>query len=358
MIRTKKKNVKKEPPARGFAVVGSPEQAEQIPTTPAPRTTTLAAPPETPRNPSPVPSEAGTLIATPTKSHTAPAPGIPSRHLRTRNSHTSLQSLTAGSLRSIFAGPHHPLSSPSGKPSRRREGTAPPVVSGETARGAWAGSGAGIEGLPASPTRGDERPNAASASLRKASFTGSINLDVSGLPRTNPTTGRLSAHSVAQKAALLPTMSSRPSSAGSTDAANRHQQERESVNLVSRFVTLPPQPSATGNNVFPDSPFAGAHASLVRTLMEEGARLLPVDPALNPSATLRRTETARTGATGKQRASTPAQATIPYGAGPAPQGQEWVLGLTPFEMSVQRCLAQRKNAVRLATGRALGPLGA
>lgn len=357
VIRTKKKPASrpKEPLARGFAVVSSPvepKEEQTQPTTPATRMETLVPPTETPRNPSPVPSEAGTLIATPTKSYTAPPP---SRHLRTRNSHTSLQSLTAGSLRSFLAGPHHPLSSPSGgKPARRREGTAPPVVSGEIARGAWAVPGTNsVEGLPASPTRNEGRPNAATQSLRKASFTGSISQqEIAGLPRDPQGTGmgRMSAHSVAQRAALLPTMSSRPSSAASSDAATRHQQERESVNLVSRFVTLPTAEASHG--VFPDSPFAGAHASLVRTLMEEGARLLPIDPTANP---LRRTDTSRA-ATPKLRPS--AQGTVPYGAAPAPVGQEWVLGLTPFEMSVQRCLAQRKGAVRLATGRSLGPLGA
>ncbi|GHJ90116.1 hypothetical protein NliqN6_6518 [Naganishia liquefaciens] len=340
----------KDLPSKGFApaVVASPEQHVIQRTTPAPRTETLApAPaPPTPRQPSPAPSDAGTLIATPTKSHTAPAPS--GRHIRTRNSHTSLQSLTAGSLRSFLTGPHHPLSSP--KPGKRREGTAPPVVSGETARGAWAGPA--VEGMP-TPTRttAERPPAAAASSLRKASFTGSPSGgDVSGLPPP----GRLSAHSVAQRAALLPTMSSRPSSAGAADAT-RQQMERESVNLVSRFVTLPSSTSAQGTQgIFPESPFAGAHASLVRTLMEEGAQLLPLDNPTNPS--LRRTETSRAATPKPPRAT--GGAAPPYGAGQAPQGMEWVAGLTPFEMSVQRCLAQRKGAVRLATGRALGPLGA
>lgn len=362
----------KDLPSRGFAVVvASPEQQDtQPPPTTTPR---LASAAPTPRPSSPTPSDAGTLIATPTKSHTAPPqppppPPPPSgRHIRTRNSHTSLQSLTAGSLRSFLTGPHHPLSSP--KPGKRREGTAPPVISGETARGAWAGpsaAAAAVEGVPPTPVRTVDRPAAAGAaaaasSLRKASFNGSTAGGdvVSGLP---PPSGRLSAHSVAQRAALLPTMSSRPSAAGGTldPAAARQQIERESVNLVSRFVTLPPAPpaQATQQGIFPESPFAAAHASLVRTLMEEGAQLLPLD---TPQSHLRRTETSRSTATSRPSRTTGGQQPPPpppYGATPAPQGMEWVPGLTPFEMSVQRCLAQRKGAVRLATGRALGPLGA
>lgn len=146
----------------------------------------------------------------------------------------------------------------------------------------------------------------------------------------------------------------------------RHQQERESVNLVSRFIPLPTALAQEGGKqpVFPDSPFAGAHASLVRTLMEEGARVLPIE-STPVAPTTRRTDTMRAVPKPQRTTSTfpsasPGTGTatpIPYGASPAPPGQEWVLGLTPFEMSIQRCLEQRKGAVRLATGKALGPLG-
>jgi hypothetical protein len=372
VIRTKGR--KKEVSRVGFSPPYEPQAPTSsnartpspAPVTPAPTKPVLPA--QTDRPPSPVSSETGTLIATPTRPT--------ARHVRTRNSHTSLRSLAAGSLRSLFAGPHHPLSSPapSGAGSAvqgRREAAAPPVVSGEIARGAWAFSSSGekeIPGLPPSPTttsntRLPGRPNAA-GSLRKASFTGPDSDP--GLPQR---TGRLSAHSVAAKAAQLPTVGSRFAVSGPADA--RHQQERESVNLVSRFVTLPSPTATSGDTkqpVFPDSPFAGAHASLVRTLMEEGARLLPIDQSPSTTApSTRRTDTTRALPRPQRTTSTfpsafpsagaSASTPIPYGAAPAPPGQEWVLGLTPFEMSVQRCLEQRKGAVRLATGRALGPLG-
>ncbi|KAJ9104289.1 hypothetical protein QFC20_004571 [Naganishia adeliensis] len=374
VIRTKgRKKTTKEVPRVGFRPPHEPQDStasnaqppSPVPVTPAPSKPAL--PTQTERPPSPVPSESGTLIATPTRPT--------ARHVRTRNSHTSLRSLAAGSLRSLFAGPHHPLSSPTAAgsgstASGRREAVAPPVVSGEIARGAWAFSSGEkeIQSLPPSPTTSNARlpgrPNAA-GSLRKASFTGPTP-DSSGLPQR---TGRLSAHSVAAKAAQLPTVGSRLATSGTADA--RHQQERESVNLVSRFVTLPSTTSTPGDTkqpVFPDSPFAGAHASLVRTLMEEGARLLPIDQNTSTIApTTRRTDATRAIPRPQRTTSTfpsafpsagsSSSTPIPYGAAPAPPGQEWVLGLTPFEMSVQRCLEQRKGAVRLATGTGVGAFG-
>jgi hypothetical protein len=335
MIPAKGKKKKDVAQRVGFSPPVQPRPPTPPPTTPAPK-------PALPEPPSPVPSDSGTLIATPQRPST--------RHVRTRNSHTSLRSLAAGSLRSLFAGPHHPLSSPTATSAPgRREAAAPPVISGETARGAWAFSGDKEPGLPPTPTTTNTRlprPNAA-GSLRKASFTGA----------TEPHMGRLSAHSVAAKAAQLPTMGRTNTLA--IDA--RHQQERESVNLVSRFIPLPAAPTHEGKApVFPDSPFAGAHASLVRTLMEEGARLLPVEPtplAPRRTDTIRAPRPQRTTSTFPSASTGSGSVTIPYGASPAPPGQEWVLGLTPFEMSVQRCVEQRKGAVRLATGRALGPLG-
>lgn len=400
------------------------------------------------RSPSPTPSESGTLIApssVPAFTHQpvaqqGPSPsrqhgyGTPppassqksttaSRHLRTRNSHTSLRSLTSASLRTLpstmMVGPHHPLSSPTsvrtfrvhsgGAGASAGTGLAPPVISGETARGLWStasnggGSGGGpssadIDGLPHSNTPGvaGKRPHAASASLRKASFStppsgvtggsrsasmisGGSNSDSNSGTATGSGDGsRLSAHSVAQKAARLPTLSSRP-----TAQQDSHERERETVNLVSRFIALPSASTATsadsaqkdssskgtvgaGGSVFPDSPFATAHKSLVRTMMEESARLLPIGSSANHGgygvgggvsgyhydshATSSRLPPS------VQRTGTTAASS---GAGAAFNGNgavEWVPGLTPFEMSVQRCLEQRKGAVRLATGESLAPL--
>ncbi|KAJ9108544.1 hypothetical protein QFC19_002260 [Naganishia cerealis] len=466
-------------PLRGFTLTPPPPA-------PAPRHdvstsahTTSAAPAQADaqrNSPSPAPSESGTLIApasVPTSAHLAmssPQPeektthsaqaaaapvtptttAAPSRHLRTRNSHTSLRSLTNASLRILapsssagIVAPHHPLSSPSSSVRTFRgqhpgtatstasagggKNLAPPVVSGELARGLWstASNGGGvpttavaggydIDGLPSSSFAGTgKRPAAASASLRKASFStpspsitgtsrsvsaGTATTGTAGLPLGGGSGGRLSAHSVAQKAAQLPTLSSRPSA---RPGDVRHERERETVNLVSRFIVLPasyPTASSAGTTVvvdstkptaasiFPDSPFATAHRSLVRTMMEESARVLPVtassgatafgstttgtaannnnggggggsggsyypDHSLSP-----RLLPSRVPALPTSSAAAAAGTSGGSGAAGGAGGVEWVPGLTPFEMSVQRCLEQRKGAVRLATGEALAPL--
>lgn len=403
------------------------------------------------RSPSPTPSESGTLIAPssiPTFTHRPSAPQEPSpsrqldrqtpppsnsitatavvppasRHLRTRNSHTSLRSLTSASLRTLpstmMVGPHHPLSSPSSVRTYRVQtssgtgastgtGLAPPVVSGEMARGLWSTasnggvssgpSSAEIDGLPHSNTPGasGKRPHAASASLRKASFStpplgvtgasrsasmtsaGSNSGSNSGTATSGGEGGRLSAHSVAQKAARLPTLSSR-----SFAQQDTHERERETVNLVSRFIALPSFSTSTAidsaqrdssskgaagasGSIFPESPFATAHKSLVRTMMEESARWIPVGSNASNGG-----YGVGGGASGYHYDSHATSPRLPPSiqragttigsAGTAASGAngtlEWVPGLTPFEMSVQRCLEQRKGAVRLATGESLAPL--
>ncbi|KAJ9107697.1 hypothetical protein QFC21_001157 [Naganishia friedmannii] len=399
-----------------------------------------AAPRARERSLSPTPSESGTLIApcsvptfthpppvrqgpspsrqeqhgTPPPRNTTTAAAAPaSRHLRTRNSHTSLRSLTSASLRTLpstmMVGPHHPLSSPtsvrtfrvhSGAGASTSTGLAPPVVSGEIARGLWStasnggisggSSSAEIDGLAHSnaPGASGKRPHAASASLRKASFstppsgiTGGSRSASMTSAGSNPGSngggdngGRLSAHSVAQKAARLPTLSSR-----STAQQDSHERERETVNLVSRFIALPSSTFATsvdsakkdspskstagaGGSIFPDSPFATAHKSLVRTMMEESARMLPTGAGgygvgggasgyhYDSHATTPRVPPSI------QRSGTTFASVGTAAAGGGNGATEWVPGLTPFEMSVQRCLEQRKGAVRLATGESLAPL--
>ncbi|KAJ9115907.1 hypothetical protein QFC22_005050 [Naganishia vaughanmartiniae] len=392
------------------------------------------------RSPSPTSSESGTLIApssVPTFTHQpvaqqGPSPARqqghetlpptssnaaepPSRHLRTRNSHTSLRSLKPASLRTLpstmMVGPHHPLSSPTsvrtfrvhsgGAGASSSTGLAPPVVSGEIARGLWStasnGGGAGsssadIDGLPHSNSPGlsGKRPHAASTSLRKASFStpasgvagGSRSASVTSAGSNSGSNsasggdaGRLSAHSVAQKAARLPTLASR-----STAQQDSHERERETVNLVSRFIALPSSASSAdsaqkdssskgsagaGGSIFPDSPFATAHRSLVRTMMEESGRLLPIGS--NPSTGGYGVGGGISGYHYDGHATSPrlppstqrpgiSSAMAGTAAGGGNGAMEWVPGLTPFEMSVQRCLEQRKGAVRLATGESLAPL--
>jgi hypothetical protein len=140
-------------------------------------------------------------------------------------------------------------------------------------------------------------------------------------------------------------------------AKDRHGKSR--ANTAPGFTEKP--------SVFPQSPFAAAHASLVRTLMEDGSK--PVSP-INYHGPARgsdrmRSETGpvpRSSAAFSSLALTPAHhedtSRSKGGSRDARQSKdkEMVLGLTPFEMSVSRCFEQRKNAVQLSTGGPLGPL--
>lgn len=384
---------------------------------------------EQPQAPSPTGSDSNTLIGSqasparastprsqaPTHSATLPASQYSTpikpvhKHVRTRNSHTSLRSLA--SMR-MAGPPPHPLSSPSTARSRitsmnsRSSATiAAPKVSKEEARGLWSTSPTEVMSLhtdansqigeipkisvartgssrslrdyfAGTQSRAGKEGEKTLEALRKSSFSSQI----AGLPRVNSsstlgtggTTGgpvRLSAHSVAQAAARLPTTS--PLSAS---GYGDQQMESSQVGLISRFLTpsswhpkLTTGPTKEKNqkyrsntsphmiaskkeNVFPESPFAAAHASLVRTLMEDGAIPASQVQSINTPTTRDRHPLANEdGHSGRSRlAGRDGKFLRDSG--------EVVWGLTPFEMSARRCLDQRKNAVKLSTGGPLGPL--
>lgn len=225
---------------------------------------------------------------------------------------------------------------------------------------------------------------------------------------------RLSAHSAVQAASKLPTTSSL-----SASAYGDQMPEHSQIGLVSRF--LPPS-SAGGftkkhthsakekerqrqrGPIFPEIPFSSAHASLVKTLMEVGAR-----PASQVHFTLNGPTTGSNTTTGGHgNRPTSSHRTVPQAVGgmanqltraassltsipdeyaplrlgrgsstnnhytsrqnkqqqqPSLQSSsnqplrkdDIIWGLTPFEMSMSRCLEQRKGAVQLSTGGPLEP---
>jgi len=120
-------------------------------------------------------------------------------------------------------------------------------------------------------------------------------------------------------------------------------------------------------SVFPQSPFAAAHASLVRTLMEDGSKPVAVVSHHGPNRGVDRMRS-ETGPVPRSSTAFSSLALTPAHHDDNPKSKvgsrdsrqnkekEMVLGLTPFEMSVSRCLEQRKNAVQLSTGGPLGPL--
>lgn len=384
-------------------------------------------------------SPAGNVPSTP------PANPPTRKHVRTRNSHTSLRSLA--SMR-LAGPPPHPLTSPGGAKSRvtslsGRSGPAiaAPQLNREVARGlcstsptesmisnievvgrngshghghgkhsstppsqvARTGSQRSLRdyfGLPSSAkttSRDSERGPDMSRKTSFSSITGaglprassSSALNAAGLPSNQGGSSRLSAHSVAQAAARLPSTANL-----SASAYGDRQAESSQVGLISRFLTpsswnpkalvassakdrhgksranTAPGYQSDKPSVFPPSPFAAAHASLVRTLMEDGSKLAPQGGHHGPSrgSDRMRSDTGpvpRASAAFSSLALTPAHNDDgSRGRGYGKEGKngnrdkEMVLvpGLTPFEMSVSRCLEQRKNAVRLKTGGPLGPL--
>lgn len=380
--------------------------------------------------------------APPESTTSAPVTAAPStRHIRTRDSHTSLRSLA--SIRNAGP-PPHPLSSPrnartSGRVTslsvtgRQGSGIAAPQLNKEEARGLWSGSPTESSHLEERQMQGHERQKSVDTlgtgggmkrsnssrsildtfgfgggkardrdgdrsveALRKASFSSTVGTTRKGSGKEGISTSaqgqmsghshRLSAHSVAQAAARLPTTPAIATTAYG-DATNENSQ----VGLVSRFLAVfpwnPKPPSAqqrdrngkgraytTPNSgtesprrsVFPESPFAAAHASLVRTMMEEGARPASTvqgygsgpRPHRADSGPLPRSNTPNLSAL----TLTPAYDSDSRGkasardANKASKDNTLVLGLTPFEMSIRRCLDQRKGAVKLSTGGPLGPL--
>lgn len=370
---------------------------------------------------------------------TPPATAPIRKHVRTRNSHTSLRSLA--SMR-LAGPPPHPLTSPGGAKSRvtslsGRSGPAiaAPQLNREVARGmcstsptetmisnidvagrnstqgghvkhsstppsqvARTGSQRSLRdyfGL-SSNSKANNRDSERADMSRKNSFSSitgaglprassSSALSVAGLPVSQGGSSRLSAHSVAQAAARLPSTSNL-----SASAYGDRLPETSQVGLISRFLTpsswnpkvlvastakdrhgksrANTAPGQTEKpSVFPPSPFAAQHASLVRTLMEDGARPASQVGHHGPlrGADRMRSDTGpvpRASAAFSSLALTPAHhddgsRNRTHGKdGKKDRENEMVPGLTPFEMSVSRCLEQRKNAVRLSTGGPLGPL--
>jgi hypothetical protein len=292
-----------------------------------------------------------------------------SRHLRTRTSHTSLRSLQ--SLRA----PPHPLNSPTHARSRvsSLRGGAPPVVNIEPAKAVWIGNDVAEEGegegdsvglLPNRPrgtgiTRSTSSRSGsginAELSLRKASFS-SIR-DLPGEPRTSASginlnsgdsaSGRLSAQAQLAnstgnghrgdgfvRGGRPPSIhGSVGSSAGSgstgrpgvsTPTPNALRYKWDQSHLVSRFLNESQRQrrrprkgvsDVTSDEVnlvvpWPELPIVKAHASLVLSIRQE-------------KQMYGRLSGARGGGT---------QAS-------------YIPGLSPFEMSMQRVLAQRAVAV-------------
>jgi hypothetical protein len=364
---------------------------------------------------------------TPNKKSSNPPPNAAlNRHVRTRNSHTSLRSLA--SMR--IGPPPHLLTSPGGGKSRvaslsgRSTAIAAPQLNKEEARGSWSTSpteitnlDSDVTGRPAElarpegmPRTGSQRslreyfglPSASRSgkdgernleALRKASFTSANGARMTRASSTAALTtlgassqgpSRLSAQSVAQAAARLPATSSLTASAYGDQLPESSQ-----VGLISRFLTPSSWNPRNANtqakqdkngksrastslgtsnkaSVFPESPYAAAHASLVRTLMEDGARTVPI--LVNGPLSRHRSESGAIPKTTSSFASltiTPAHQEDGHRAKGYKDGRngkngvvgdEVVWGLTPFEMSVSRCLNQRKGAVKLSTGGPLGPL--
>jgi len=355
------------------------------------------------------------------------------KHVRTRNSHTSLRSLA--SMR-LAGPPPHPLTSPGGAKGRvtslsGRSGAAmaAPQLNREVARGLCSTSptettasqsesvgrnGTASAGMPSVARTGSQRSLRDYFGLVSSAKSGERNGDrqpdmarkgsfhstnVTGLPRVNSSSAlsnagaianqgassRLSAHSVAQAAARLPSTSTL-----SASAYGDQLPESSQVGLISRFLTpsswnsrvlvAPTSKDRHGKSrantapgfvekpsVFPQSPFAAAHASLVRTLMEDGSKPVATlgHHGVTRGADRMRSETGpvpRSSTAFSSLALTPAHhddaSRSRVGSRDSRQNKEkeMVLGLTPFEMSVSRCLEQRKNAVQLSTGGPLGPL--
>ncbi len=291
------------------------------------------------------------------------------RHVRTRNSHTSLRSLL--SLRA----PPHPLNSPTHARSRvsSMRGGAPPVVNIEPAKAVWSGKDVKEEGegdddddvglLPTRSSGGKRSTSAqpgiggnAEVSLRKASFSSIRDLP-SGTQKTTSgmiSTGgggsaagtRLSAHEqLANSASGLRhggETGGRPGSihgsigssngSGSTGRVGASavtttslRDEWDQSHLVSRFLPesqrqrrrprkgQPDDINSNQSNLivpFPQFPIVKAHASLVLNMREEKQMYA-------------RSSSVRGG----------------------PVRPSHVPGLSPFEMSMQRVLAQRAVAV-------------
>lgn len=333
-------------------------------------------------------------------------PSSSSRHIRTRNSHSSLKSLA--SLRGWA--PPHPLSSPGGGGGRRRvtslhkQLVAPPTVDSSQAiyRSGVAsptfneveGSGSGSSEMtrstsaismfePSSSTN-LVRPGsgAAASNLRKTSFSSSsgampppplASSHVNGTNGTRPEPrSRLTARGVAEAAVRMPTSSSsrlaRPeqSETAGTERSNALQ------TLVSRFTNTVSVGSTDSSvaagqvrkGVFGESPFTAGHASLCKTLKEEGAVFIAPGTPLSAMApyiqgnlsSLVTPPSAAANSHGFGMTSTTTNATSSRHEPVVGEKGAVIWGLTPLEMSVYRCLEQRKGAVKLATGGPLPPL--
>lgn len=317
-----------------------------------------------------------------------------SRHIRTRNSHSSLKSLA--SLRGWA--PPHPLSSPGGGGRRRvtslhKQLIAPPTVDssqaiyrsdgasptqhelGGSASSGMTRSGSAISMFEPSSATNLVRPGsgAAASNLRKASFSSSTTGTAPSVSQGNGSStrpeprSRLTARGVAEAAARMPTSSSSRLTRQEQGDAAGTERSNALQTLVSRFtntVSVGSTDSAqVRKGVFGESPFTAGHASLCKTLKEEGAVFIaPGTPlsAMAPymqgnlsslvSANANTHISAGFGMTSSTNATSSRHEPVVGEKGAV------IWGLTPFEMSVYRCLEQRKGAVKLATGGPLPPL--